>query len=221
MTRKRNNSGFTLIEIAIALLVVAIGVLAVFALFGSGLDSSSRAIADTQAAMFADGVLNALRSKSVGLAQEQNQATGTLRAIAGTLRVDGKDSSCPWENFWYDFKDPAGTTYVTVAAEQVWPKAVGGQPIKIKATPPSSPVAVVFTNMTQRGPITEFKNEIVNNALRYTLVVQPKYASFFTTNNLWKNRMMVTLKIWDGQYGQIVDGDALVFYTEYANPGDL
>jgi prepilin-type N-terminal cleavage/methylation domain-containing protein len=58
---KRN--GFTLVEIALALLVVSLGMLAIFGLFPSGLDASRRAVDDTYAAFFADEVFNGFKAQ--------------------------------------------------------------------------------------------------------------------------------------------------------------
>ena len=61
----QRDKGFTLVEVALALLVMAIGVLAVFSLLSAGLDASARAVDDTHAAMFADSVFNSLKSLSL------------------------------------------------------------------------------------------------------------------------------------------------------------
>ncbi len=57
-------SGFTLVEIALALLVVSVGMMAVLGLFPAGLDANRRAIEETRAAIFADDVLNSYRAAS-------------------------------------------------------------------------------------------------------------------------------------------------------------
>ncbi|MBN1556512.1 MAG: type II secretion system protein [Lentisphaerae bacterium] len=58
--------GFTLIEIVLALMVVAIGLLAVFQLFPSGLRASYDATAETRLAHFGDLVMNAIRATAAG-----------------------------------------------------------------------------------------------------------------------------------------------------------
>lgn len=57
-------SGFSLVEVALALLVVSVGLAAVFSLFPSGTDSNRRAIQDTQIGLFADYVLNGFRHEA-------------------------------------------------------------------------------------------------------------------------------------------------------------
>jgi len=54
-------AGFSLVEVALALLVVGIGMLAILSMFPAGLDQNSRSISDTQAALFAEEVFGALR----------------------------------------------------------------------------------------------------------------------------------------------------------------
>ena len=86
-----SRAGLIMVEAALAVIVLAIGVLAAFMLFGSGLDTRSKASADTQAALFADGVFNTLRAEC---------------AMAS-------ESNC-WEGFWNDFTN--GAAIVPVAA---------------------------------------------------------------------------------------------------------
>ena len=56
------RAGFSLIEVALALLVVSIGLVAAVGMLPGSLDNSKRASDDTQAALFADYVLNSLRT---------------------------------------------------------------------------------------------------------------------------------------------------------------
>ncbi len=59
---RRPSGGFTLVEVALALLVVSVGLMGVFALFPHGLDQSRKAIQETQAAAFADDIFNGYRA---------------------------------------------------------------------------------------------------------------------------------------------------------------
>ena len=92
----KTSDGFTLIEVAIAVMVAAMGVLAVFALLGSALGSGTRAVADTHSGFFAKDVFNGLRAHS-----EQAAESG----------------SANWVVFWDDF---AGTGTISVAAHYAW-----------------------------------------------------------------------------------------------------
>lgn len=63
MKRSHTKSGFSLIEIILALLVVAIGITAMLGLLGSTLDSSSRTRDDLHMTSFADLVINYCHSQ--------------------------------------------------------------------------------------------------------------------------------------------------------------
>ena len=96
------TTGFTLIEIALTILVMALGILAMFSLLGSGLDTSNKASADAQAAIFADSVFSSLRVESLRAAEaEQNNA-----------------HPGSWTNFWFAFEN--GVTNIPVAFSELW-----------------------------------------------------------------------------------------------------
>jgi type II secretory pathway pseudopilin PulG len=59
-----SESGFTLVEIALAILVASIGLLAVFSLFPAGLKLNKEAIDETQAAMFAEEVFSGFKAQA-------------------------------------------------------------------------------------------------------------------------------------------------------------
>ena len=55
-------SAFSLVEVTLALMVMAIGILSVMSLFPAGLDQNARSIADTHAAFFAEEVFGGLQA---------------------------------------------------------------------------------------------------------------------------------------------------------------
>ncbi len=59
---RAGREAFNLIEVMLALMVVSVGILAILALFPMGLDQNARSIGDTYIALFADEVLNGLRT---------------------------------------------------------------------------------------------------------------------------------------------------------------
>ncbi len=58
----RKRRGFTLVEVALALLVITVGVLGAFALFPQGLAQSELASFETQSSLFAEMVLRSYRA---------------------------------------------------------------------------------------------------------------------------------------------------------------
>lgn len=58
----QRERGFTLLEIALSLLVIAFGLMGVFALFPAGLTASRQAIDDGQISVFAASLLSDLRA---------------------------------------------------------------------------------------------------------------------------------------------------------------
>jgi prepilin-type N-terminal cleavage/methylation domain-containing protein len=58
------DSGFSLVEVSLAILVVGLGLLAVFGLFPFGLRANEESIGDTRAAMFADHVFAGMRANA-------------------------------------------------------------------------------------------------------------------------------------------------------------
>ena len=69
------TSGFSLVEVTLALMVMAIGILSIMSLFPAGLDQNARSIADTHAAFFAEEVFGGLHAVAetnwAGLAEAQ------------------------------------------------------------------------------------------------------------------------------------------------------
>ena len=178
----RADGGFTLMEVALAILVAAIGLMAVFGLIGHGLEASLLAIGDTQAAIFADNVFNTLRAESLRAAE--------LGAVE-------------WEDYWLGID---GQKPIVVATEALW-----AQKIEVKSLRQAE--TLVFANRSVRtGDVAS--DPIVNHALQYRMDVEPDDRSA-------PMRYMVSLYVWPTQFGPTEDKDALLFYAEFNNPGDL
>jgi len=60
LNQNRNKAGYSLVEVTLALLVVAIGLTATFALFPEGLKATRAAVNDTEVGLFADYVFSTL-----------------------------------------------------------------------------------------------------------------------------------------------------------------
>lgn len=63
---RERQAGFTLAEIVLAMLVVAVGVIGVFSLFPAGLQASRAAIDDSRTALLAEAILTDLRMEMAG-----------------------------------------------------------------------------------------------------------------------------------------------------------
>ena len=193
--RESKRDGFTLMEVALAVVVVGVGVLAVFALISSGLDSSARAVAETQSAIFADDVFNGLRSASLSAAE-------------------GEPGE--WEAWWVDFKD--GAEFIKVAAAQMWDDSSGSENIQVMAGGHTN----VFENLPFHSAGVD---KIVNHALHYSMDVELNTVEVSPVDGAWTetvtNRVLVALKVWEGQFGSGTDAQALLFYSEFNNPAGL
>jgi len=60
----RSSEAFSLVEVTLALMVMAIGILTIVSLFPAGLDQNMRSISDTHAAFFAEEIFAGLRVKA-------------------------------------------------------------------------------------------------------------------------------------------------------------
>jgi prepilin-type N-terminal cleavage/methylation domain-containing protein len=195
------RGGFTLLEVALAITVVALGMMALFALMSGGLDNSAKAIADTHAALFAQNAFGSIRERNVAAAQ------------AGTAQ---------WDLFWFDFTN--GNTSISVSAPATWTGESTSwipstrswlttmRPLDIRCMlkrPPSDLHLNKYINKPLRTGIPNLS--IVNASLRYRLGFQ----------SLPNGRKMATLSIWEGEWGDIAKATPLVFYSEFSNPGDL
>jgi prepilin-type N-terminal cleavage/methylation domain-containing protein len=87
-------AGFTLIEVSLAVLVVGLGLLAVFSLFPSGLRSAEEGSADTRCGMFAETVMNGLHGNAASITNWADWCSSTNVAddlISGVLGADVRD----------------------------------------------------------------------------------------------------------------------------------
>ena len=190
-----HKQGFTLIEVALAVAIVAIGVLAAYSLLSIGMDAGTRAVSETHAATFASGVFGALRARSLQAAELQPTTIGN------------------WEQFWENFSNR--TVAVPVAASNVW---TGGSERWILA-------GVIRTSSCENLPYhAPAETGIVDHVLRYRVDVGLTYSRaqvLADLSRIGRNRATVALYVWDGKFGGAVDSNALLFYSEFNNPGDL
>lgn len=188
-------SGFTLVEVALAVVVVALGILAVFGLLSAGLDQSSKAIAETEAAIFADNVFHGLGAISLALADIPTTVT-----------------NYPWEAFWRAAS--FGMTNIPVTAPDAW-EPVGASVVETDGLIHTN--EYVSRTPTFRGSSVSVKNHF----MRYSLSVQLRDAvpGGGSKAGLWTNRASCSLRVWRGRFGELKE--PIVFYEEFTNPGDL
>ena len=74
------RAAFSLVEVTLALMVMAIGILSIMSLFPAGLDQNARSIADTHAAFFAEEVFGGLHARAETNWANLNQAVLPIAA---------------------------------------------------------------------------------------------------------------------------------------------
>ena len=119
----RKLAGFSLLEVNLALFVVAMGMLTLFSLFPAGLRQGQAAHENTQEAMFADHVFSTMRAETMLLTADQwGNGTvfrdrvvaritngGVVRHTANIVRVEYPVGSSPRQFIRYVLQlDPAG-----------------------------------------------------------------------------------------------------------------
>lgn len=82
--KQHSRSGFTLVEVSLALVVVALGLLGLFHLFPTGLRAGLDATAETRCAQFADEVFNQVYAD----ASQITTPTAFAGLFAGTVDID-------------------------------------------------------------------------------------------------------------------------------------
>ncbi len=75
--RRRTCAAFSLMEVNMAILVMAGGLLALITLFPAGLRMSTASVSDTRIALFANDALNSLQAKAMSLEKEDWTARPT------------------------------------------------------------------------------------------------------------------------------------------------
>jgi len=198
--RRNGSGGFTLMEVAIAILVMAVGVVAVFSLMATGLDANALAVADTQAALFADSIFRGLRAESVSAALNDHH----------TFRDDQATDDERWDAFWGAVE--GGSHRLQVCAPEMWS---GTTEIFGDDSEQSPDFKIATLRKGVKGNDKTRIESIENHTLRYQLQVEK-----MGNKNKGDNRS-ATLSVWEGKFGPMNVDDALVFYSEFYNPGDL
>ena len=106
------QSAFSLVEVTLALMVMAIGILSIMSLFPAGLDQNARSIADTHAAFFAEEVFGGLHAVAetnwAGLAEAQLPvAAFDMWSNMDTNRVHITGTNVVMNKYEYAYEDHA------------------------------------------------------------------------------------------------------------------
>ena len=87
------KQGFTLVEVALAILAIGLGVMVIFGLFPAGMQNADDDAADTKAGLFAEYALSGVRGTAVNLTNATDWAAFSTKvsAISGCpgVRADG------------------------------------------------------------------------------------------------------------------------------------
>ena len=85
MNTTRNKLGFSLVEVAFAVLVVGLGCLTIFSLFPSGLRMANADQADTKSALFVDRVFSGLHSNAGGMTNAADWVSFEFKVVKNVL----------------------------------------------------------------------------------------------------------------------------------------
>lgn len=100
MRQRFTTAGFSLIEVNLALFVVALGMLTMFTLFPAGLKQVEAAQSSTQEAMFAEHVFSTLRAKAMAdwnslVTVQVSDLIGSAEPGSGIIKVEFPTGSSP------------------------------------------------------------------------------------------------------------------------------
>jgi len=164
----RRRRGFTLVEVSLALLVMAVGVLGAFALFPHALAESQRASAETQASMFAETVFQTLRARAqykwsevgmsfqtygpgsrgdakVWMVESPIRASGNVEFYTNSVVVSGR--AMTETGLRYRLEITAQSEFVKIATLIIWPGMFGDTPIPSQYGIPDVPTYVYVTGL--------------------------------------------------------------------------
>ncbi len=115
LRRDTLTSGFSLVEVTLALMVMAIGILSIMSLFPAGLDQNVRSIADTHAAFFAEEVFGGLQARAetnwAGLAEAQLSVAASNMWSGMTNRVHVTGTNVVMNKYEYKDTSSSGNIY--------------------------------------------------------------------------------------------------------------
>lgn len=193
MNRRDNRSGFTLVELALAALVIGLGLLLVFGLSRNAHEYATMAEAETRVALFADNVFNGMASINA--------------------QVNASSVSNAFERFWRAFND--GETNIAVTASPMWAPTPGGELVISRANADGTvgeTNAIVFNSADLDEPSgTNTYEYACRYFLRITLTNRSDSSS-------WPNSSQVQLDVAPGRSGK---AEWFTFTTLFHDHGSL
>lgn len=133
MSSKSGESGFTLIEVALAVLAIGLGLTAIFALFPAGLQNAADDVADTRAGFFAAGLFAGIRGEA---ARVTDAATWDAGLNVSVTNMTGFNKPIMMDGSINDVKFPPDAIDVPeshircrIGVSSVPPSLVGGRPL--------------------------------------------------------------------------------------------
>jgi uncharacterized protein (TIGR02598 family) len=123
-----DRSGFSLVEIMLALAVIAIGLVAVIGLIPQGIQASRDAADNTLAATIVQDTFNLLRQETLESTFTWSSLSGIQNIYYDSTGTNQIITAIPTANTYYDvnlvFKQTT-PNYVSVAATVMWPVKTG------------------------------------------------------------------------------------------------
>lgn len=191
-TELKGRSGFSLVEVSLALLVVGVGMMGVFALFPAGLDAGKLALEDSRASLFSDDAFDSLRILSVA---------GTN--VTGVTDFRDAVPMGPGSDFW-SADGAAPSPLAPRVTDKVWPG------VQVRTNLYLGSVTNSRYEVSWRFGLA---NPIPDHAFRYRLACAPH-----SKTNLSRIRQ-ARLLVWPGEFGPTDTNQAYTFYTEYYDFG--
>jgi prepilin-type N-terminal cleavage/methylation domain-containing protein len=192
-TGRRGEAGFSLVEVTLALLVVAVGMTAAFSLFPEGIQSTRSAVDNTETALFADYVFATL------------ELAAGVKCLAGNV----EPSSLPEEADY--FKSIAFSKKARDEHPEYFElRTSSGKPKTFYWMPDYFGLDGV-----EDMKASYFEGKLKTAAFTYTLTLDK--AKWKGSGGV---PMVAVLKVWPGEYGEDVktsdlkDKDARIFYRE-------
>ena len=216
-SRRADRQGFSLAEVAVALLVVAIGILAAFGLFPSGIQAGRASLDETRAVFFAEEAFNSFRALAADadirwadLGRPHTDPAAVIPATHGSrLWRDPWDDENPADSFLApritgdDIRHNKYRIARTPAAN--WPPSNPNPP------EPHGPFNSVLTPWDAlRFQTGNPDVDITEYDLRYRMQAVYLSSDGSPTSPANSVRMGLRLWIWPGEFGH----DAYYFYTE-------